>query len=101
MIRDYNIRQFDLIMTLSQAVDLVSPAVANHHIRVAYIAHSIGNELGLPTEQKNSLALAGALHDIGALSLRSRLDALEFELKNPHGHAELGYRFLAQYPKFF
>lgn len=38
--------------------------------------------------------LAAALHDIGALSLRERLMALEFDIKSPQKHSEAGYRLL-------
>jgi len=88
------VRLFDLIKCLSMAMDLISPAVVNHHERVAYIAFSIGAELGLSVDEQNDLILAGALHDSGALSLEERLDALDFETRHPHRHAELGYMLL-------
>ncbi len=94
MIKEPQIPLFDLIMSLSTAMDLVSTAVVNHHKQVAYIALSIGAELGLPREQQNQLVLAGALHDIGAFSLKDRLDTLQFEIENPHEHTELGYLLL-------
>ncbi len=91
MIIEPQVHLFDLIKCLSRAMDLISPAVVDHHERVAYIAFSIGAELGLSMDEQNDLILAGALHDSGALSLEERLDALEFETKNPHKHADLGY----------
>jgi len=78
-------------------MDLVSPVLVNHHKMVAYIALSIGTQLGLPSDQRNELVLAGLLHDSGALSLEDRLDALDFELENPHKHAELGYLLLKDF----
>jgi len=97
MIKEPQIPLFDLITSLSTAMDLVSSAVVNHHKQVAYIAFSIGAELGLPTEQQNELVLAGALHDIGALSLKDRMDTLQFEVENPHQHAESGYLLLKMF----
>ena len=97
MIKEPQIPLFDLIMSLSTAMDLVSSAVVNHHKQVAYIAFSIGAELGLPTEQQNELVLAGALHDIGALYLKDRIDMLQFEVANPHHHAEIGYLLLKMF----
>ncbi|MGE5585300.1 MAG: HD-GYP domain-containing protein [Bacillota bacterium] len=91
---DLQVSLFDLVACLSRAMDLVSPAVSNHHLRVAYIALSLGRELGLPPDEQRDLALAGSLHDSGALSLKERLDALEFELTSPQTHAETGYRLL-------
>lgn len=97
MIKEPRIPLFDLIMCLSDAIDLVSPAVVNHHKQAAYIAFSIGTELGLPMEQRNELMLAGALHDCGALSLKDRIDTLQFEAKEPHRHAELGYLLIKKF----
>ncbi|MFH1015153.1 MAG: HD domain-containing protein, partial [Nitrospirota bacterium] len=94
MIKELQIPLLDLIVCLSDAMDLVSPEVVNHHKQVAYIAFSIGTKLNLPVEQRNNLMLAGALHDSGAFSLKERLDTLQFEVENPHQHAELGYLLL-------
>ncbi|MGE5588825.1 MAG: HD-GYP domain-containing protein [Clostridia bacterium] len=94
MLNDPQVSLFDLVSCLSRAMDLVSPAVSSHHLRVAYIALSLGMELGLPPDEQRDLALAGSLHDSGALSLKERLAALEFELASPQTHAETGYKLL-------
>ncbi|MEW6105586.1 MAG: HD domain-containing phosphohydrolase [Bacillota bacterium] len=94
MPNDLQVSVFDLVACLSRAMDLVSPAVSNHHLRVAYIAFSLGRELGMPLDEQRNLAIAGSLHDSGALSLKERLDALEFELVTPQTHAETGYKLL-------
>jgi HD-GYP domain-containing protein (c-di-GMP phosphodiesterase class II) len=93
MIREPKVHLIDLIMCLSDAMDFISPAIVNHHKRVAYIAFSIGKEMGLTMEELKELILAGALHDIGAFSLRERIDLLAFELRAT-GHAESGYAML-------
>ena len=48
MIKEPKVKLFDLLISLSDAVDLVSPLIVNHHKEVAYIAVSIALELGLP-----------------------------------------------------
>ena len=98
MTQAQHIPLFDLIMCLSDAVDLVSPAVVNHHKQVAYIAFTIGSEMGLPLADRKDLVVAGSLHDVGALSLRERLDILRFEIEGPERHAELGYGLLKMVP---
>lgn len=102
MLKEPQVYLFDTVMCLSSALDLVSPIVVNHQKRVAYIALSIAAELGLSPEQQNELALAGALHDCGALSLKDKLDALrfDFDFGNPHQHAELGYLLLKRFGPF-
>ncbi|MDD5676009.1 MAG: HD domain-containing protein, partial [Chitinivibrionales bacterium] len=90
MIKEPQIPLFDLVACLSDAVDLVSPALVNHHKQVAYIASCIGEELGFSLEKQKELILAGALHDIGALSLAERIETLRFETESVEQHAELG-----------
>lgn len=100
MIKEPHVPLFDIVMCLSNAMDLVSQTVVDHHKRVAYIALSIATELGLFPEEQSNLLLAGLLHDSGALSLKERLDTLQFELKNPHKHAELGCLLLKRFKPF-
>ncbi|MBI5632171.1 MAG: HD domain-containing protein [Nitrospirae bacterium] len=88
------IRLVDLMICLSDAMDFIDPSVVDHHKRVAYIAHSMAAEMGLPLAQQKEIVLAGALHDIGAFSLAERRNTLAFEVLNPHRHAENGYALL-------
>lgn len=81
---------FDLVASLSDVTDLVNPALDDHHKRVAYIAYSLANEMGLPKHDCCEVLLAGMLHDIGALSLQEKMSALGFEAVAPHRHAEAG-----------
>ncbi|MGE4552082.1 MAG: HD-GYP domain-containing protein [Desulfovibrionaceae bacterium] len=87
----------ELVRALSRALDLVSPAVADHHLRVGYVAGRLGAAVGLPEPRRRDLMLAGLMHDVGALSLQSRLDALRFEADGKR-HAEAGWRLLRMYP---
>ena len=91
---------FDMVLGLSQAMDLISPAVVDHHKRAAYIADAIAGACGLPPAERADILLAGLLHDCGALSLRDRLQAMEFEAINPHLHAETGWLLLRGFPPF-
>lgn len=100
MIREPNVPLFDLVNCLSEATDLIDSTIVNHHKQVAYISLCIGTEMGLAVEQRNRLVMAGALHDIGALSLKERIDALNFELENPHYHSEVGYLLLKMFEPF-
>ncbi len=94
MSRNSKISLFDLVACLSDAMDFIDPAVVNHHKQVASIAYRIGKEMALPPAELKELVLAGALHDIGAFSLKERRDILAFEMENPHPHAEKGYALL-------
>lgn len=100
MKKEPHVSLLELAISLSKAADLVSPAVVNHHQQVAYISLRLGMEVGLPPENTSNLLIAGALHDIGALSLKERIDALNFEVEDPQGHAETGYYLLNLFKPF-
>ncbi|MDD2472324.1 MAG: HD domain-containing protein [Dehalococcoidales bacterium] len=85
---------FALVMSLTNTVDLVNPALSGHHAQVAFIAGNLAEEMGMDASAVKQLVLAGALHDIGATSLPDRTNFLEFELNAPHRHAFMGSRLL-------
>ena len=97
MIRKRQISLFEMLMGLSRAVDLISKVVVIQQFRVGYLAFCLGVEMGLSPEEQDTLFLAGALHDVGALSLQERLDYLEFETQDQL-HGERAYRFLRTFP---
>lgn len=94
MLREMQIPILQLVASISSTTDLMSPLLANHHKLVAYIAFCIAKELGFSHKERKNILLAGALHDLGALSLTDRVKVLDFEAKDPHRHAEVGYRLL-------
>ncbi|RII25404.1 MAG: phosphohydrolase [Geobacter sp.] len=81
---------FDLATSLSDVTDLVNPALDDHHKRVAYIAYSLAQEMGLSKKACNDILMAGMLHDIGALSIKEKMKALSFETTASHRHGEAG-----------
>lgn len=85
---------FNLICALSEAMDLVSPLVVDHHKKTAWLAVHLAEGMGLSEERIQEILKASLLHDIGAFSLKERLDTLYFEFENPHHHACLGYSLL-------
>jgi len=112
---------FDLILCISDAVDSISPQLADHHRRTAYLAYQLGRQFGLPVARCKELAIAAALHDIGATALKERLNLLNFDTKvsadhnavyaahnavyATHNevsavHAEVGYLLISNYPAF-
>lgn len=96
----YRVPLLDVVMTMAGAVDLVSPVVAQHHRRVAYLAWHLAREIGLTTAATHDLVVAAALHDVGAFSLEERVRTLQFEFEAPHRHAALGAAFLGRFGPF-
>lgn len=89
-----------LLIAISEALDLVSRPLVNHHKQVAYLAFHLGRALGLTGRELKELTMAAALHDIGGLSLASRLEVLDFDLATPERHTIPGYLLLRKFPPF-
>ena len=98
--KDLHVNVWDLIFPLARTVDMMSPAVAQHHMRVAYLAMRLSEELGIEPVERRDITVAGSLHDIGAFSLHERLDLLEFEERKPAQHSLAGYLLLKDFPPF-
>jgi HD-GYP domain-containing protein (c-di-GMP phosphodiesterase class II) len=89
---------YDLVVCMTRAIDLISPEVSNHHLRVASLAYAISEKLGLSLEQKQTLVLATLLHDTGALSSNERLALIEEESAGVENHAFIGATLLEDFP---
>lgn len=106
MIIDRPIPFLDLILSISDATELIYPKINQHGKRVAYIALNIANELGMDNLKKYDIILAGLLHDIGAFSLKEKLEALTFKFelsennKEINRHGLLGYELLNHFKPF-
>jgi len=87
----------DLLLSISDTVDIISPELNGHHKRVTYISQAIAKEMGITLEERRDLFLASLLHDCGSMSLKERLDSLEFDMVNPHKHAQIGYQLLKDF----
>ncbi len=94
------VEMLDMISALSNALDIINPALNDHHKRTCYIASCLASELALPTREVSTVFLASILHDIGAIVLSDRFKLMNFEDKSPHAHAELGALLLESFPPF-
>ena len=91
---------YKLLISLTEATDLISRPLVNHHKQVSAIAFHIGNTMGLSKQDLQDLATAAAMHDIGGLSLASRIETLEFEMAEPEHHALSGKLLLSLFKPF-
>jgi putative nucleotidyltransferase with HDIG domain len=98
--RGHDVSLLDMVLTVSKAVDLVCPALVDHHTRVAVLALALGRESAFPESRLKELTLAGALHDVGGLATRERIDLLHFETVDTESHCKLGAVLLEAYPPF-
>jgi HD-GYP domain-containing protein (c-di-GMP phosphodiesterase class II) len=98
MKRRYNIGLYQFVFSLSQALDLINPAMAHHHKRVAYIALRLSEAVGLTGRDKEDVIVAAALHDVGSLSALHQHsgDCAGLDLR----YARFGYRLLQKFKPF-
>jgi len=84
-----------LVLSLSEALDLVSPSVADHQLRVAYISTRMARAMEYRGEQLQNVFHAAALYDIGFIRTENRIRAVACnELEGLGWHAEAGYELL-------
>lgn len=88
------IKLYDLLACISNAQDLVSPRLSNHHQQVAYLAFRISEQMKLPIVQQRDIFLAALIHDIGALSTKEKLELIETEPIHVNNHSFRGAKLL-------
>lgn len=95
----FKISVMELVVCLSEVIDLMSEEIRDHHKRVACGAYLLAEACGITGEERRDIVIAAALHDIGGLSLEARKTAaLHFEDTN--SHAEKGYKLLSGFAPF-
>jgi HD-GYP domain-containing protein (c-di-GMP phosphodiesterase class II) len=87
------------LQVMVSAVEVRDPYTALHQIRSADVARDIATEMGLPQDKIDAIRMAGAIHDIGKLSIPpeiltkpSKLTNVEFALIKEHSRS--GYETL-------
>ena len=87
------------IQALSQIVETKDPYTSGHQKRTTNLARAIATEMHLSSDQIEGIRVAGAIHDIGKLSIPaeilskpSKLAAAEYSLIKEH--ARQGYEIL-------
>ena len=89
------INMYEVLLCITNAGDLISPEVSNHHQQAAYFAYMLADRMGIAQKQKKDLVLAGLLHDVAAFSLSERLELIEAEPVTAHSHAFRGASLLS------
>ena len=87
------------VNSLASMLEMKDPYTAGHQHRVANLARSIGEELGLPDEQVKAIYMAGLIHDIGKISVPAEIlskpsTLSEVEMALVKNHSQIGYDIL-------
>ena len=93
---------YSIAAGISEAVDIVSPDLNNHHHKVAYIAYNIAKKMNMQNEEINDIVLASMLHDIGAFASEERLKVVYafFDDSECNQHQIMGYMILKNFEPF-
>lgn len=81
---DIDIHLLDMVLCFSRAIDFLDPRISEHHLRVAYVASNLAEALGLGLEDTQDVLIAGALHDVAAVSNIMRLPLFDEALRYEH-----------------
>jgi len=87
------------IRTMARIVEIRDPYTAGHQERVAALARAVATEMGLPEDRVEALYMAGAIHDIGKISVPAEILSKPGRLSDPEfdmikAHSFIGYDIL-------
>lgn len=90
MQRGITVNLGNLVLSVSDAMDLAGPLLAQHQQRTAFIAWEMGKLAKLPDERAEKCFIAALLHDIGAFSLEEKIALRNSEVENTEDHCIRG-----------
>jgi HD-GYP domain-containing protein (c-di-GMP phosphodiesterase class II) len=90
MQRNITVNLGNLVLSLSDAMDLASPLLIQHQQRTAFVAWKMGKAANLSSERLEKIFIAALLHDIGAFSLEEKISLRNYEVENLEEHCIRG-----------
>jgi len=88
----------NLLLTLSEAMDLSNPTISQHQYRTAYIALEIACYAGIRDDRLENIFTASLLHDIGALTVEEKILLHNNEAEDEELHTVRGEILLNRIP---
>jgi len=98
MQRNITVNLGDLVLSLSDAMDLASPLLIQHQQRTAFVVWEMGKAARFSSERLEKIFIAALLHDIGAFSLEEKISLRNFEVENLEDHCIRGELLLNNIP---
>jgi HD-GYP domain-containing protein (c-di-GMP phosphodiesterase class II) len=100
MQRTITVNLGNLVLSLSDAMDLASPLLCQHQQRTGFIVSQLAEAAGFSKERSETLFMAALLHDVGALTLEEKVN-LHFSQTEDRGeHCLRGAILLETIPWF-
>ncbi|MHB8764662.1 MAG: HD-GYP domain-containing protein [Deferrisomatales bacterium] len=88
----------NLLLSLSDAMDLAHPHLVRHQQRVAYVAMKLARTLEQGADQERRIFAGALLHDIGAFSIEEKLALCRAEREDTEPHCARGALLLSTVP---
>lgn len=88
----------NLLLSLSETMDLSNPWIQQHQYRTAYVALEISKAVGLPRETLENIFTAALLHDIGAITVEEKVAIHDIKAESDDIHPIRGALLLDQIP---
>ncbi len=100
MVKPMPVKYGNILLSLSDSIDLAGSQITSHQMRTAFIAGQIALAAGLPRERTENLIVTSLFHDIGALSLEEKIRLHEIEEIDAEAHCVLGEALFGSIPLF-
>lgn len=72
MYQDFTVNLGNLLLSISDAMDLAAPDISSHQLRTGYMAWRMAQAAGLDDAEVERIFVAALMHDVGALSLEEK-----------------------------
>lgn len=83
----------DAVHLLSSLVEMLNPSLGSRMRKVALLARSVGEAMGIEKDELNNIEMAGMIHDIGLLALPEELWTMD-----PQRMSDKQLRMYSQHP---
>jgi HD-GYP domain-containing protein (c-di-GMP phosphodiesterase class II) len=100
MLQEPTVMLHNLVLSLSDSLDLIHPCAVDHQQRVTYIALRIAKAMGYCPSRQADLMYASVLHDVGLLSVEEKIRSMTMDNRDVGQHAEIGANLLQEFSSF-
>ena len=98
MYQDFTVNLGNLLLSISDAMDLAAPDISSHQLRTGYAAWRMAVAAGLGDDEVERIFVAALIHDVGALSLEEKQRVHRFEGDDLDLHCRVGAELVAGTP---
>ncbi|MGE4353692.1 MAG: HD-GYP domain-containing protein [Oscillospiraceae bacterium] len=87
----------DILQCLSKAQSILSPMVGRHQEQVAYLSYQLATQLNVSINDIKELFLGALVHDIGALSIKEKIEIIDNDPFDVNTHAFRGANLIREF----